>query len=296
MVQNVFIHQIPTKSYKTTRQHFCTSFIRKCEQNSDFVKELRYSDETHFFVDDKINSKKIGYWLHGKPDVVARSTTLLSQDHTHNDHWAAEMPSGHTSWKTSAATRRPSTLSGTGGCWRNFGEPSRQSRRMICKSSSTRDSNRTVSSPYRPRNPGLATGAPRGARDVNVWDVPLTVQLPRFDPIGILSVGSLQVSRIPDQLVEPLRPRGGGEISGRLCTPPCAAIMRRPRCAELNCASSETGVTANMPSARPVKVPLGIGSSFKENIIEQAFTWYPIRGSIANTTGKMQVLNLSDFF
>ena len=67
----MFIHQILTKSYKIARQHFCTSFIRKCEQNSDFVKELRYSDETHFHVDDKIKSKKLGYWLHGKPDVVA---------------------------------------------------------------------------------------------------------------------------------------------------------------------------------------------------------------------------------
>ena len=71
--QNVFIHQILTKSYKTARQHFCTSFIWKCEQNSDFVKELRYSDETHFHVNDKINSKKFGYWLHGKPDVVAEA-------------------------------------------------------------------------------------------------------------------------------------------------------------------------------------------------------------------------------
>ena len=70
----MLIHQILTKSYKTARQHFCTSFIRKCEQNSDFVKELRFSDETHFHVDDKINSKKFGYWLHGKPDVVAEAT------------------------------------------------------------------------------------------------------------------------------------------------------------------------------------------------------------------------------
>ena len=35
--------------------------------------------------------------------------------------------------------------------------------------------------------------------------------------------------------------------------PPCAALRRRPRCAELNCASSETGVTANTSSARPAK-------------------------------------------
>ena len=79
-------------------------------------------------------------------------------------------------------------------------------------------------------------------------------------------------------------------------SPPCVAIRRRPRCAELNCASSEMGVTANMSSARPGKVPLGIGSALKENIIEQAVTWYPIRGSITDTTGKMQVLNSSDFF
>ena len=69
----MFIHQILAKSYKTARQHFCTSFIRKCEKNSDIVKELRYSDETNFHVDDKINSKKFGYWLHGTPDVVAEA-------------------------------------------------------------------------------------------------------------------------------------------------------------------------------------------------------------------------------
>ena len=81
------------------------------------------------------------------------------------------------------------------------------------------------------------------------------------------------------------------------CVPPrCAALRRRPRCAELNCASSETGVTANMSSAPPDKVPLGIESALKENLVEQAFTWYPIRGSITNTTGKMQVLNSSDLF
>ena len=134
-----------------------------------------------------------------------------------NDHWAAGMSSGPIFSKTSAATRRPSTLSGTGRCWRNFGGPSRQSRRTIRKPSSTRGSNRTVSSPHRRRNPGLATGAPRRARDVNVWDVPLTIQLLGLDPIGILPVASPQVSRIPDQLEELLRPKRGGEISGGLC-------------------------------------------------------------------------------
>ena len=77
--------------------------------------------------------------------------------------------------------------------------------------------------------------------------------------------------------------------------PPYAALRRRQRCAELNCASSETGVTANISSARSSKVPLGIGSALKENIIEQAFTWCPIRGSITKTIGKMQFLNSSDF-
>ena len=72
----MFIRQIPTKFHKTARQHLYL-FIRKCEQNSDFVKEFRYSDETHFHVDDKINSKKFRYWLHGKPDVVAEAPLYL---------------------------------------------------------------------------------------------------------------------------------------------------------------------------------------------------------------------------
>ena len=112
-----------------------------------------------------------------------------------------------------------------------------------------------VSSPHRPRNPGLATGAPRGARDVNVWDVPLTIQLPGLDPIGILSVGSLQVPRIPDQLEEPLRRNGGGEISGRLCTPSVcrpkaeAALRRAKLCLERNMGHREHVLGAPRQSA-----------------------------------------------
>ena len=70
--------------------------------------------------------------------------------------------------------------------------------------------------------------------------MPLTIQLPGLDPIGILSVGSLKVSRIPDQLEEPLRPKGGGEISGRLCTPSVcrpkaeAALRRAKLCLKRN--------------------------------------------------------------
>ena len=168
------------------------------------------------------------------------STTLLGQDRMRHDHWAEGTSSGPTFSKTSAATRRPSTLSGTGRCWRNFGGPSRQSRRTIRKPSSTRGSNRTVPIPQRRRNPRLATGAPRGARDVNDWNVSLTIQLTRLDPIGILPVGSLQVPRIPDQLEEPLRPKGGGEISGGLCTPSVwrpkaeATLRRAKLCLERN--------------------------------------------------------------
>ena len=72
MSVSVGIHQIPTEYCKTTRQHFCTSFIRKCEQNSDFDKE-QCSDKTYFHVDGKIDSQKFGFWSHGKPDVVAET-------------------------------------------------------------------------------------------------------------------------------------------------------------------------------------------------------------------------------
>ena len=37
------------------------------------VKELRYSDETHFHVDGKSKSQKFGFWSHGKFDVVAEA-------------------------------------------------------------------------------------------------------------------------------------------------------------------------------------------------------------------------------
>ena len=122
--QNVFIHQILTESYKTARQHFCASFIRKLEQKYDLVKELRYSDETHFHVDSKSKSKKFGFWLHVKSDLVAEAP-LFSARRMRHDHWAAEPSSSPTSSKTSAATRRPAMLSGTGRCWRNFGGPFR---------------------------------------------------------------------------------------------------------------------------------------------------------------------------
>ena len=37
------------------------------------------------------------------------------------------------------------------------------------------------------------------------------------------------------------------------------------------------------------------GSSLKQNIFEQAFTWYPIRHFISSTTRNIQLLNSSDF-
>ena len=230
-----------TRYWQTlTRPLANTSLLRLSESESKILTLSRNfgSDEAHFHVDNKIVKKWILVTWEAR--CGSRSTTLLRQDHTRNDHWATGTSSGLTSSKTSAATRRPSTLSGTGRCWRNFGGPSRQSRRTIWKPSSTRGSNRTVSSSHCQRNPGLATGAPRRAHDVNVWDVPLTIQLLGLDPNGILSVGSLQFSRIPDQLEEPLRHKGGGEISGRLCTPSAyrpkaeAALRRAKLCLKRN--------------------------------------------------------------
>ena len=179
-------------------------------------------------------------------------------------------------------------------CWRNFGGPSRQSRRAIWEPASTRGSNRTVCSPHRPRNPGLTTGAARGARDVNVRDVPLRPwpsSSPDLTPSEFFLCGHFKshVYRTSSRSLWDLKEAAKSVVG--CVPPPCAALRRRPRCAELNCASSETGVTTNMSSARPGKVPLGIGSALKENIIEQAFTWHPISGSITNTTGKIQVLN-----
>ena len=81
LTQNVFIHQILTESYKTARQHFCTSFIKKLEQKYDLVKELRYSDETHFHVDSKSKSKKFGFWPHGKSDLVAEAPLYSAKTH-----------------------------------------------------------------------------------------------------------------------------------------------------------------------------------------------------------------------
>ena len=167
-----------------------------------------------------------------------------------HDHWSTGMSSSPTSSKTAAATRRPSTLSGTRRCWRNFGGPSRQSRRTMRKPSGTRGSNRTVPSPHRPRNPELATGAPRGARDVNVWDVYLTIQLPDLNPSEFFLWGHFKshVYRTsPRSLWD--QKEAVKSVVGCL-PPPCAALRRRPRCAGLNCASSATGVTANMSLAR----------------------------------------------
>ena len=79
--QNVFIHQILTESYKTASQYFCTSFIRKLEQKYDRVKELRYSDETHFHVDSKSNSQKFGFWSHGKSHLVAEAPLYSAKTH-----------------------------------------------------------------------------------------------------------------------------------------------------------------------------------------------------------------------
>ena len=84
---------------------------------------------------------------------------------------------------------------------------------------------------------------------------------------------------------EPLRPKGGGGIicalrTSSVCRATVEATLRRG----LNYASSETEVTTNMSSVCPGKWVLGVGAAFKVNAIEQAFTWYPIRGSTTNTT------------
>ena len=35
------------------------------------TRENQYSDEDHFHLDCKVNSKNLRLWSHGKPDVVA---------------------------------------------------------------------------------------------------------------------------------------------------------------------------------------------------------------------------------
>ena len=47
--------------------------------------------------------------------------------------------------------------------------------------------------------------------------------------------------------------------------------------------------------ALPSTVTPSGGFPLKQNIFEQAFTWYPIRRSIPNTTQNIQVINSSDF-
>ena len=51
----------------------------------NLVKELRYSDETHFHVDSKSMNQKFGFWPHGKSDLVAEAP-LSSARRMRHDH------------------------------------------------------------------------------------------------------------------------------------------------------------------------------------------------------------------
>ena len=79
-------------------------------------------------------------------------------------------------------------------------------------------------------------------------------------------------------------------VSPSVCRTPGEVVLRRA-----SYSSSEKWVITNMCPARPSQVTPWGGSSLKQNIFEQGFTWYPIQHSIPNITRNIQLLNSSDF-
>ena len=69
----ISIHQSLTEAQKTARKRFCAWFVRKCDQNPDFVDQIWYSDEAHFHLDGKVNSQNFRFWSEEKPDFVAEA-------------------------------------------------------------------------------------------------------------------------------------------------------------------------------------------------------------------------------
>ena len=78
-------------------------------------------------------------------------------------------------------------------------------------------------------------------------------------------------------------------VSPYLCRAPGEVVLRRA-----SYSSSEKWFITNMCPARLSEVTPCGGSSLKQNIFERAFTWYPNRDSIPNTTRNIQLLNSSD--
>ena len=57
----VSIHQALSGTHKTARKRFCAWFIRKCEQNPDFVNQVWYTDKAHFHLDGKVSSQNFRF-------------------------------------------------------------------------------------------------------------------------------------------------------------------------------------------------------------------------------------------
>ena len=55
------IHQTLKEVHKTARKRFCAWFVGKCEQNPDFVNQVRYSDEVHLHLDGKENDQNFRF-------------------------------------------------------------------------------------------------------------------------------------------------------------------------------------------------------------------------------------------
>ena len=60
-----------TETDKIARSAFCQWFLRKCDETVNFVNNVWYTDEAHFYLDGRINPQKNRIWSKTPPDVVA---------------------------------------------------------------------------------------------------------------------------------------------------------------------------------------------------------------------------------
>ena len=71
----MYPYKIPIKSQlkevdKSARVQFCTWILEKCEENPDFLDNVWFSDEAHFYLDGRVNTQNNRRWSSSAPGVV----------------------------------------------------------------------------------------------------------------------------------------------------------------------------------------------------------------------------------
>ena len=69
----VSVHQTLTESDKQARMLYSGWFLRNCDDDSDFLHQIWFTDEANFHLDGRVNSQNFRFWSTDLPDVVAEA-------------------------------------------------------------------------------------------------------------------------------------------------------------------------------------------------------------------------------